>query len=278
MRKTGAIGRLWHAHPPAFWWRALLLPVLLLASLAILSINLGWDHAIAHALFYDRASGGFVGTGAGDWWARDLLHHGGRNLVRAIGLAALCVWAGSFALPSWQKLRRPAGYVALCLATSAALVAALKFGTRIDCPRDLLEFGGANPVLGFLDPRPDGLAVAACFPGAHAASGVSLLSLYYAMASVRGRYDSRWLLPAALAGALFAFAQEARGAHFLSHDLTGAAVSVIVAVLLAVLMLPLPERERHSRQSRFSTATDLISANAGLPGANCSRDTASRVT
>ena len=98
------------------------------------------------------------------------------------------------------------------------------------------------------------------------------------MASVRGRYDSRWLLPAVVAGALFAFAQEARGAHFLSHDLTGAAVSVIVAVLLAVLMLPLPQREERASQSRFSTATDLISANAGLPGASCSRDTASRVS
>jgi membrane-associated PAP2 superfamily phosphatase len=261
-----------------FWWRNLVLPVSLLSTIAAASIAMGWDHAVTHALFYDAASGGFVGTGPGAWWARDLLHHGGRNLIRAAGLAAVCIWIASHVLPSWRAVRRPAGYVALCLATSAAVVAALKFGTRIDCPRDLLEFGGTNPVLGFLDHRPEGLPAAACFPGAHAASGVSLLSLYYAMASVRGRYDSRWLLPAVVAGALFALAQEARGAHFLSHDLTGAAVSVIVAALLAVLMLPLPQRDWTARQSRFSTATDLTRANALPPGSSCSRDTASRVS
>jgi membrane-associated PAP2 superfamily phosphatase len=168
--------------------------------------------------------------------------------------------------------------VTLCLALSAALVAALKFGTRIDCPRDLLEFGGTNPALGFLQQRPAAWPAAACFPGAHAASGVSLLGVYYAMASLRGRYEIRWLLPAVVAGIVFAFAQEARGAHFLSHDLTGAAVSIVVVVLLAALMLPLPRDAPRAAQSRRSTATDLIRANTVPPVASCSRDTASRVS
>jgi membrane-associated PAP2 superfamily phosphatase len=266
------------ALPPWFWWRSLLLPVLLLAAPAAASIGFGWDHAIAQHLFYDPAAGGFIGTGGGAWWARDLLHHGGRNLVRALGVAALCVWAATHALPSWGALRRPAAYIALCLALSAFVVAALKWGTRIDCPRDLLEFGGLNPSLGFFEHRPADLPAAACFPGAHAASGVSLLSLYYAAASHRGRYDARWLIPAIAAGALFALAQEARGAHFFSHDLIGAAISVVVAVLLAVLVLPLPHAARQAAQSRLSTATDLISANTLPPSASCNRDTASRVS
>lgn len=278
MHDPAGMRRFWSGHPPAFWWRMLLLPVLLLISMAIAAINLGWDHALAHALFYDADSGGFVGTGPGAWWARDLLHHGGRNLIRAVGVLAVCVWAASFALPSWQKLRRPAAYVALCLATSAAVVAMLKFGTRMDCPRDLIDFGGTNPVVGFFDRRPDWLPAAACFPGAHAASGASLLSLYYAMASHRGRYEHRWLLPSVVAGVVFALAQEARGAHFLSHDLTGAAVSIVVAVLLAVLLLPLPQRDSQAGQSRRSTATDLISANTLPPAVSCSRATASRVS
>lgn len=235
-------------HPVRRWWLRQLWPALLLVALAAASMGLGWDHALAHALFYDAAAGRFLGTGPGDWWARDLLHHGGRNLIRLVALVALCIWAASHAWPSWRPLRRPAAYVSLCLAASAALVAALKFGTHIDCPRDLLEFGGTNPTLGLLDPRPAWLPPAACFPGAHAASGVSLLSLYYAMASVRGKYELRWLLPALVAGPVFAFAQEARGAHFLSHDLTGAALAIFVAVLLAALMLPLPDREPRPAQ------------------------------
>jgi membrane-associated PAP2 superfamily phosphatase len=224
-----------------FWSRHLLLPVMLLGAAAVASMALDWDHAIAQKLFFDTSAGRFIGAGTGAWWARDLLHEGGRNLVRAIGMAALVVWIGSLWLRGWAPLRRPAAYVALCLITSATVVAALKLATNTDCPRDLLVFGGLYPDVGFFDPRPADLPRALCFPGAHACSGYSLLAFYYAAASHRSRYDWRWLLPALLTGTAFAFAQEARGAHFLSHDLVGAAVAVCVAAAFAALLLRLPE-------------------------------------
>jgi membrane-associated PAP2 superfamily phosphatase len=67
--------------------------------------------------------------------------------------------------------------------------------------------------------RPDDLPRAQCFPGGHSSSGFALLALYFALRDRRPR-AARWFLGGALAvGTLFAFGQEARGAHFLSHDL-----------------------------------------------------------
>jgi hypothetical protein len=133
------------------------------------------------------------------------------------GAAAAVVWLGSFFVPGWTHLRRLAAYVALSVIASAALVEALKYATNTDCPRDLLDFGGSNPHIAFFQWRPSTLPRAMCFPGAHAASGYSLLALFHAAASYRNRHDWRWLMPGLLLGTVFAFAQEARGAHFLSQ-------------------------------------------------------------
>lgn len=204
-----------------------------------LSMAYGWDRAIASSLFFDRGTGQFIGDGA--WWARDLLHHGGRNLIRTAGALALLIWLGSYRIRAWSPWRRPAAYVALCLFACAAIVAALKVATQTDCPRDLIEFGGLNPYLGLLERRAASLPPALCFPGAHAASGFALIALFYAAAHRWQRYDWRWLIPGLLTGTVFAFAQEARGAHFLSHDLAGAAISLTVAVTFAAWMLTLPD-------------------------------------
>jgi membrane-associated PAP2 superfamily phosphatase len=219
-----------------------MLPLLILSAAATVSMTLGWDHTIARRLFFDASAGQFIGAGSGAWWARDVLHHGGRNLIRAIGAAAVVTWAGSFWLRSWLPLRRPAGYVALCLITSATIVAALKFATNTDCPRDLIEFGGLYPQVGLFEFRPAGLPRAQCYPGAHSCSGYSLLAFFYAAAWYRNAYDWRWLLPGLVTGTVFAFAQEARGAHFLSHDLAGAAVALFVAAGYAALLLREPPR------------------------------------
>jgi membrane-associated PAP2 superfamily phosphatase len=72
--------------------------------------------------------------------------------------------------------------------------------------------------------RPDFLPRARCFPGAHASSGFALTCFYFALRD-RSRMAARWaLIGALLVGIAFSIGQEARGAHFLSHDLVGAAI------------------------------------------------------
>jgi membrane-associated PAP2 superfamily phosphatase len=179
--------------------------------------GLGLDRPIAHALFYGNDE--WLGGGSGRWWARDLLHGAGRWLVRGIAAGALLAWAASFAAPRWRHWRRSAGFVFVAIALPVLLVGALKAVTDVDCPWDLAEFGGARPYVNLLGDRPDYLPAAQCFPGAHSSSGFALLCFYFLWRDSRPR-RARWSLWAgATIGLLFAFGQEARGAHFLSHDL-----------------------------------------------------------
>lgn len=104
-------------------------------------------------------------------------------MVRAIAAAALVVWVLSLPVPRLQPWRSSAGYVALSMIVATTLVGALEAVTNVDCPWDLVDFGG-----------------------------------------------------------IFAFGQEARGAHFLSNDFTGAGIVWVVVTLLYVWLVPVVPR------------------------------------
>jgi membrane-associated PAP2 superfamily phosphatase len=110
------------------------------------------------------------------------------------------------------------------------VIGALKSLSDVDCPWSLTLFGGSKPYTGVFGARPAGLARGACFPGAHAGSGFALFALYFAFRESRPRL-ARWLLWAPLVvGTAFAVGQEARGAHFLSHDLWSAYLAWMLGV------------------------------------------------
>ena len=125
------------------------------------------DPVIARAWYFDVQTVHWLGTGPGDWWARSLLHTGGRWFVRTVAALAIVAWALSFAHARFRHWRRPAGFVALAIVLSIALVGGLKVVTNVDCPWDLIGFGGHNPYVALFADRPDALARAQCFPGAH---------------------------------------------------------------------------------------------------------------
>ena len=88
--------------------RARVWPAGLLLLAALLLEWLDLDRAVARALFFHPAAHGWIGTGAGDWWARDLIHSDGRWLVRT-GSGRLGIWdlrdrkrrvVGAHAVPS----------------------------------------------------------------------------------------------------------------------------------------------------------------------------------
>jgi membrane-associated PAP2 superfamily phosphatase len=206
-----------------FWIRHAVIPgVLLMAALATVAI---WrlDLRIADAWFYDRADG--VWLGADTWWAVGLIHTGGAWLVRIAGLAALGTLAASFWHVRLANLQRAAAFLVAGLLICPAAVGALKQITNVDCPRDLQHYGGTSPYVELLGDRPDRLPRARCFPGAHAASGFALMSLYFVLLGRRPKLARRSLAGAILIGAVFSVGQQARGAHFLSHDLVSATLA-----------------------------------------------------
>ena len=111
----------------------------------------------------------------GEWWARGLLHTGGRWVVRGVAASALVLWALSFVVAPLREWRRSAGFVLLAMLLATLIVGGLKAVTNVDCPWDLAGFGGHNPYVMLFADRPDVLRRAQCFPGAHASSGFALL-------------------------------------------------------------------------------------------------------
>jgi membrane-associated PAP2 superfamily phosphatase len=166
-----------------------------------------------------------------------VLHTGGTWLVRAVATIALVTWIATFLGAHLRSWRRYAAFSFLAVALSAGIVGGLKEITNVDCPWDLAEFGGDRPYVELFARRPESLPRAACFPGAHAASGFALVFGYFLLRDVARRRAYWALLGALLVGLSFSIGQEARGAHFLSHDVTSAAIVWFTQLLLYIAIL-----------------------------------------
>jgi membrane-associated PAP2 superfamily phosphatase len=230
-----------------FWIAHALVPLSVCALCFLVIVIFHLDERVARGLFFDEHANRWLGSGSGEWWARDLLHTGGRNLVRAIAAGALATWLLGFRVDAFRRYQRVAGYVALSMIVATASVGALKSITNVDCPWDVQGFGGTRPHLGIFAARPDYLPRAKCFPGAHSSSGFAVMAFYFALRDRRPRAARIALAAGLLTGSLFAFGQQARGAHFLSHDLASA--GIVWGILLALYVVVLRGRrlERPSR-------------------------------
>ena len=96
--------------PARYYARALAAPLAVFLVAATLLAITDLDIAVARGLFFDSSQHAW--HGANSWLANDLLHTGGRWLIRGIVALSLLVWLGTFAgiAPTW---RRPAGFFAL---------------------------------------------------------------------------------------------------------------------------------------------------------------------
>lgn len=81
-------------------------------------------------------------------------------------------------------------------------------------------FGGNEPYIHILQPRPSYLPYSQCFPAGHASVGYAWVALYYFLRHSRPHYRYAGLAAGLIGGAILGFTQQLRGAHFMSHDLT----------------------------------------------------------
>ncbi|HKU14393.1 MAG TPA: phosphatase PAP2 family protein [Steroidobacteraceae bacterium] len=234
--------------PRRFWRTHAVVPGVAFCIALALIEALGLDRPLSHALFFNDTTRQWLGAGQGMWWARDVIHTGGRTLVRLVALILLALWLATFFSQRLRSWRRRAGFAFLAVALSTGIVGGLKAITNVDCPWDLTEFGGDRPYVTLFADRPDSLPHAACFPGAHASSGFALIFGYFLLRGRSQRRARRALLGAIAVGVIFSIGQEARGAHFLSHDVTSAAIVWFVQLLLYAWMLA-PEDSRDLRDA-----------------------------
>lgn len=204
------------------------LPRDLVALLLGLGVILAWE-ATGWDLTTARWVGGLGGFALKEaWWARVLLHDGGRWL--SLALLALLVWDTARPLVAGPSRRERAYWVAVVVACALA-VPALKQLNATSCPWDLAEFGGHAPyvphwLLGQTDGGPGH-----CFPSGHAVSAFAFIGTAFLWRPHRPALARAVLVAIALMGLLYGATQYARGAHFVSHTLWSAWLCAALAVL-----------------------------------------------
>jgi membrane-associated PAP2 superfamily phosphatase len=109
--------------------------------------------------------------------------------------------------------------LALTTVLSLLVVSMLKYASMTSCPWDLAEFGGvaqyaSHWALGVIDG-----GGGKCFPAGHASAGFAFIGGYFALRHRQPRAARLWLAGALVAGLVLGWAQQIRGAHFLSHTL-----------------------------------------------------------
>ncbi len=164
------------------------------------------------------------------WSLRDaplfsmVLHTGAQKMMVGVGLAVIVAALASLRIERLRPWRRPLAYLAVVMPLSALLVAGLKEITHVDCPWDLLRYGGSRPFVGLFQHHSGAYPYGRCFPAGHASGGYALVALYFFLREVAP--DKRWagLAIGLGAGMLFGMVQQLRGAHFLSHDLWALAI------------------------------------------------------
>ena len=210
------------------------MPLAVFAGLSVLLIGLHGDFWVADRLY---AMEGHAWTLKTAYVTQDLLHAAGRQASKYLWVATALMVAIATLVHQARQWRRPLIYLLLATALSTAAVALLKRWTNMDCPWDLLRYGGDNTYYGLFTHRPSVLGHAKCFPAGHASAGYAWIALYFFFMSVRPR-GRWWGLGFALGlGATFGIAQQLRGAHFISHDLWTLMICWLVALALYVPML-----------------------------------------
>ncbi|HPF26268.1 MAG TPA: phosphatase PAP2 family protein [Steroidobacteraceae bacterium] len=216
-----------------FWLRHAIIPLAIALGLIALFGLTDLDRWLATRWAWDAAAGQFIAHDS--LLANSIVHRGGRVAIWAVALICLIGWLVNRRRDG--ALSRAFGFSLIALALSIGVAAGLKQITNVDCPWDLQGFGGDRPYVHLFADRPDDLPTAKCYPAAHSSSGFALFALYFGFRNTHRRVALASLAAALITGGIFGLAQQARGAHFLSHDLTSAMLTWFVCLGLYVRVL-----------------------------------------
>ncbi|RUR28323.1 phosphatase PAP2 family protein [Vreelandella andesensis] len=180
----------------------------------------------------------------GNTWAwkdalitQDIFHKGGKWLSLAMGLAILLLLILSTTVTRLKAYRMPLLYLFSATLLSALLISTIKHLVSMECPWDLIRYGGERDFIGLLDIRPSSMPASACFPAGHASAGYTWIALYFFFAVTRPHWRWAGLAVGLGLGLVFGLTQQFRGAHFLSHDLWTVMLCWTVSFALSRLLL-----------------------------------------
>ncbi|HUD43137.1 MAG TPA: phosphatase PAP2 family protein [Dokdonella sp.] len=215
-------------------------PLLALAAASVVLWTFGGDRWLADRLY---AWEGHAWTLKSHPLTAAVLHDAGKHATTALWLAVAAAWLTATIRPRLSPWRRPLAYLTLTTLVATLLVSWIKSWSDVDCPWDLLRYGGERPWLGLFAARPGGVPRGVCFPAGHASAGYAWVATYFFAHATRPRWRRAGLAAGLGLGLAFGVAQQLRGAHFLSHDLWTLAICWLVALAGYALTLD-PARRR----------------------------------
>jgi membrane-associated PAP2 superfamily phosphatase len=204
-----------------FWWAHLQAPLVLFVVLAGVFATTPLDVTIARTVFFDAPHAQWIG--AHSWIINELVHTGGRWAVRVLLAIVLAFWIATWVERDWRQLRRPAAFFLVSALLSIGVVGLLKTLTNVDCPWDLADVRRPVPVYRAVRRPARCVACRTVLPRSTRQLAVTRCSPY--SFTFRERHSGLAKLGLALGlltGLVFGLAQQARGAHFVSHDLWSA--------------------------------------------------------
>lgn len=225
-------------HDARFFLLHAWLPMAAFVVLVMASMGFGADQWLADRLYEWQGHRWLLRHAPATEW----FHAAGRDVSTVAWLGVLAAWLVARSRRSLVALRRPLAYLVIATALSTILVAWTKSWSNMDCPWDLVRYGGDRPYVGLFALRPLGLTRGDCFPAGHASGGYAWLSLYFFLLAVRPRWRWAGLAVGGGAGLLFGLSQQLRGAHFVSHDVWTAGICWATALLLYLLFWHRPVR------------------------------------
>ena len=211
------------------------MPAIAFAAVSVLLMGLHGDFWLADRLYALEGHAWALQSG---YITQDLLHAAGRQASKNAWFVLLLILVVSLFAPAARSWRRPLVYLLLATLLSTAAVGMLKHWSNMDCPWDLLRYGGNHAYYGLFTQRPPALGQGRCFPAGHASAGYAWVALYFFFAAARPRWRWWGLGFGLVTGLVFGIAQQLRGAHFLSHDLWALMICWLLALTLSRAMLP----------------------------------------
>ncbi len=203
-----------------------LAPLLVLGTLFVLSISMGWDVSLADQLY--QMNNGW--TLRRSWLLSDVIHDGGRKLTTIMELAIILLLIVSNFVAPLRKWRGPLGFLVFCTLVSLLIISGFKQVAHINCPWDFVRYGGDLPDMSFMDELFGDVGDGKCFPAGHASAGYAWFALYFMLRAAAPKLQYWGLLIPVVLGGVFGVAQQLRGAHFFTHD---------IATILICWYLPL---------------------------------------
>ena len=153
------------------------------------------------------------------WITAGLIHNQGRNLVAIMIAVMLMLLAASFISQALAQYKKGLFYLLVSTLTAGLTLNILKEITHVDCPWDLIRYGGNFEYAKIFAANTDSTHLGACFPSGHASGAYAWFGLVYVAREYRPQWQKPAFLAVLLLGLVFGLGQQLRGAHFLSHDL-----------------------------------------------------------